>query len=428
MAKKKLGLASKVLIGLAIGFVIGIIVHYLPKGTLRDEILINGVFQFVGQVFLRGIMMCVVPLVFVSLVNGAASMGDIKKLGKVGGKTMIFYLITTAVAIVIGLGMAFLINPGIGLDMGAIETVEVTASESKGLAQVLYEMVPRNPIQALAEGNMLQIIVFAIMTGIALTMIGDKGKMVLELFEQLNELVMKLVSIVMVIAPFGVLCLVARTFGQVGIAAAVPLLKTVAAVYIALAIHLAVVYGGMLKGLSGLSPVRFFKKLFPAMAVAFSTASSSAALPVTMDMTINKIGASKDISSFSLPLGATVNMDGTAIYQGVSAVFIAQVYGINITPSMALMIVFSATLASIGTAGVPGAGAIMLSMVLQTVGLPLEGLGLILGIDRIFDMGRTAMNITGDAVCTTIISKQEGEFNEEIWNTDFAKEEKEESV
>jgi len=428
MAKKKLGLASKVLIGLAIGFVIGIIVHYLPKGTLRDEILINGVFQFVGQVFLRGIMMCVVPLVFVSLVNGAASMGDIKKLGKVGGKTMIFYLITTAVAIVIGLGMAFLINPGIGLDMGAIETVEVTASESKGLAQVLYEMVPRNPIQALAEGNMLQIIVFAIMTGIALTMIGDKGKMVLELFEQLNELVMKLVSIVMIIAPFGVLCLVARTFGQVGIAAAVPLLKTVAAVYIALAIHLAVVYGGMLKGLSGLSPVRFFKKLFPAMAVAFSTASSSAALPVTMDMTINKIGASKDISSFSLPLGATVNMDGTAIYQGVSAVFIAQVYGINITPSMALMIVFSATLASIGTAGVPGAGAIMLSMVLQTVGLPLEGLGLILGIDRIFDMGRTAMNITGDAVCTTIISKQEGEFNEEIWNTDFAKEEKEESV
>ena len=239
-------------------------------------------------------------------------MGDIKKLGKVGGKTMIFYLITTAVAIVIGLGMAFLINPGIGLDMGAIETVEVTASESKGLAQVLYEMVPRNPIQALAEGNMLQIIVFAIMTGIALTMIGDKGKMVLELFEQLNELVMKLVSIVMIIAPFGVLCLVARTFGQVGIAAAVPLLKTVAAVYIALAIHLAVVYGGMLKGLSGLSPVRFFKKLFPAMAVAFSTASSSAALPVTMDMTINKIGASKDISSFSLPLGATVNMDGSS--------------------------------------------------------------------------------------------------------------------
>ena len=416
-----MGLAVRVLIGLAIGFVIGLIVHYMPKGALRDDILINGVFQFVGQVFLRGIMMCVVPLVFVSLVNGAASMGDIKKLGKVGVKTMAFYLVTTAIAIVIGLAMAFLINPGIGLDMGAIDTVEVTASEGKGMAQVLYEMVPRNPIQALAEGNMLQIIVFAIMTGIGLTMLGEKGKNVLKLFEELNELVMKLVSMVMILAPFGVLCLVARTFGQVGVAAVVPLLKTVAAVYIALAIHLVAVYGGMLKGLSGLSPAKFFKKFFPAMAVAFSTASSSATLPVTMDLTINKIGASKDISSFSLPLGATINMDGTAIYQGVSAVFIAQVYGIDVTPAMALMIVFSATLASIGTAGVPGAGAIMLSMVLQTVGLPLEGLGLILGIDRLFDMGRTAMNITGDAVCTTIISKQEGEFNEEIWNTDFGK-------
>ncbi len=423
MAKKNLGLAQKVLIGLAIGFVVGLIVHYMPKGTLRDDVLIDGVFQFVGQVFLRGIMMCVVPLVFVSLVNGAASMGDIKKLGKVGGKTIAFYLVTTAIAIVIGLVMAFVISPGIGLDMGAIDTVDVTASEGKPIAQVLYEMVPRNPIQALAEGNMLQIIVFAIITGIALTMIGEKGKKVLELFEELNELIMKLVSIVMVLAPFGVLCLVARTFGQVGVAAVFPLAKSVAAVYIALALHLVLVYGGMLKLLSGLAPVRFFKKIFPAMAVAFSTASSSATLPVTMDLTVNKIGASKDISAFALPLGATVNMDGTAIYQGVSAVFIAQVYGINVTPAMALMIVLSATLASIGTAGVPGAGAIMLSMVLQTVGLPLEGLGLILGIDRLFDMGRTAMNITGDAVCTTIISKQEGEFNEEIWNTDFAKEE-----
>ena len=423
MSIRKLGLAGKVLIGLAVGIIVGIIVHYLPSGTFRDAFLIDGVFQFVGQVFLRGIMMVVVPLVFVTLVNGAASMGDIKKLGKVGGKTMGFYLITTAIAMVIGLGIAFLVNPGIGLDMGAVDTVDVSASESLGLAQVLYEMVPRNPIQALAEGNMLQIIVFAIITGIALTLIGEKGKKILDLFDALNELVMKLVSMVMVLAPFGVLALVARTFGQVGISALVPLAKTVAAVYIALAIHLVVVYGGMLKGLTGLSPIRFFKKLLPAMVVAFSTASSAAALPVTMNMTVNKVGASRNVASFSLPLGATINMDGTAIYQGVSAVFIAQVFGIEMTATMAIMIVLSATLASIGTAGVPGAGAIMLSMVLTTVGLPLEGLGLILGIDRIFDMGRTAMNITGDAVCTTIISQQEGEFNQEIWNTDFEKEE-----
>jgi len=422
MSMKKMSLAVKVLIGLVIGAILGIIVFYMPKGTLRDDVLINGVFQFVGQVFLRSVMMCVVPLVFVSLVNGAASMGDIKKLGRVGGKTLMFYLATTAVAIVIGLAMAFIINPGIGLDMGAINAVEYTAKEGKPIAEVLYELVPKNPIQALAEGNMLQIIVFALITGVALTMIGDKGKKVLALFEELNELVMKLVSIVMVLAPIGVLCLVARTFGQIGVAVIIPLGKSVVAVYIALALHLIFVYGGMLKFFSGLSIVRFVKKLSPAMAIAFSTCSSAAALPANMDITVNKIGASKDISAFALPLGNTINMDGTAIYQGVSAVFIAQAYGIPVTPSMALMIVLAATLASIGTAGVAGAGAIMLSMVLTTVGLPLEGVGLIFGIDRIYDMGRTAMNITGDSVCTTIISKQEGEFNEEIWNTDFGKE------
>lgn len=422
MAKKKMGLASKVLIGLAIGVIVGIIVYYLPSGTLKDKILIDGIFQLVGQLFLRGIMMCVVPLVFVSLVNGAASMGDIKKLGKIGGKTIGFYLVTTAFAIIIGLLIAFIINPGVGLDMGAIETVEVSTRETNSLVQILYEMVPRNPIQALAEGNMLQIIIFAIFTGVALTSIGEKGKKVLELFEQLNELVMKLVTMIMVIAPLGVFGLVARTFGQVGISALVPLAKTVLGVYIALVIHGVVVYGGMLKGFTGLSPTRFYKKFYPAMAVAFSTASSSATLPVTMDIVENDIGASKDIASFALPLGATINMDGTAIYQGVAAVFIAQVYGIELTVGMMATIVLSATLASIGTAGVPGAGSIMLTMVLQTVGLPLEGLGLILGVDRIFDMGRTAMNITGDAVCTTIISKQEGEFDESIWNADRKKE------
>ncbi|NLN15269.1 MAG: dicarboxylate/amino acid:cation symporter [Tissierellia bacterium] len=419
MEKKRLGLALRVLIGLAIGVVVGIIVYSLPSGTLKDKILIDGLFQLIGQVFLRGIMMCVVPLVFVSLVNGAASMGDIKKLGRIGGKTIAFYLATTAIALVIGLVIANVINPGIGLDMGAIETVEVTEREGTSLVQILYEMIPRNPIQALAEGNMLQIIVFAILTGIALTSIGEKGKRVLALFEELNELVMRLVSMVMTIAPIGVFGLVARTFAQTGVAALVPLAKCVLAVYIALALHAILVYGGLLKGLTGLSPVRFYKKFYPAMAVAFSTASSSATLPVTMDLTQNRIGASKEIAAFALPLGATINMDGTAIYQGVAAVFIAQVYGIDLTIGMMATIVLSATLASIGTAGVPGAGSIMLTMVLQTVGLPLEGLGLILGIDRIFDMGRTAMNITGDAVCTTIISKQEGEFDEEIWNSDF---------
>lgn len=419
---KKMSFSVKVLVGLLIGAIVGIIVYYMPSGTLRDAILLDGIFQFVGQIFLRSIMMCVVPLVFVSLVNGSASMGDVKKLGRIGGKTLAFYLATTSVAIVIGLAMAFIISPGIGLDMGAIDQVEYAAKEATPIAQVLYEMVPRNPIQALAEGNMLQIIVFAILTGIALTMIGDKGKKVLALFEELNELVLKLVAIVMKLAPIGVFALVARTFGQLGVEVIIPLGKSVIAVYIALALHLIFVYGGLLRVLGGMSIVRYIKKLYPAMLIAFSTASSAASLPVNMDITVNKIGASKDVSAFSIPLGSTINMDGTAIYQGVAAVFIAQAYGIDVTLNMALMIVLSATLASIGTAGVSGAGAIMLSMVLTTVGLPIEGVGLIFGIDRIYDMGRTAMNITGDSVCTSIISKQEGEFNEEIWNTDFAKE------
>lgn len=419
--KKRMGLASKVLIGLVIGVVVGIIVFGLPDGTFKDKILIDGVFQLVGQLFLRSIMMLVVPLVFISLVNGAASMGDIKKLGRVGVKTISFYLVTTAIAIVISLAIAFVINPGVGLDMGSIDTVDVSESQTTPLVQILYEMVPTNPIQALSEGKMLQIIVFAILSGIALSVIGEKGKKVQELFEQLNDLVMRLVNMVMVLAPIGVFGLVARTFGTVGLEALVPILKVVIGVYLGLAIHALVVYGGLFKGFTGLSITKFYKKFYPAMTIAFSTASSNAALPVSMDIAENQLGIGRDVAAFALPLGATINMDGTAIYQGVAAVFIAQVYGVPVTISMAATIVLTATLASIGTAGVPGAGSIMLAMVLQSVGLPLEGLGLILGVDRIFDMGRTAMNITGDAVCTTIIARQEGEFDEELFNSDVPK-------
>lgn len=421
MEKKRMGLATRVLIGLALGVVVGIIVYGFPDGTLKDAFLIDGLFQLVGQIFLRSIMMLVVPLVFISLVNGAASMGDIKKLGRVGVKTISFYLVTTAIAIVISLVIAFLINPGVGLDMGAIDAVDVSESETTPLVQILYEMVPTNPVASLSEGSMLQIIVFAILSGIALSIIGERGTKVLELFEQLNELVMELVRMVMVLAPVGVFSLVARTFATVGVAALVPILKVVLAVYIGLVIHGTLVYGGMLKAFTGLSIFKFYKKFYPAMAIAFSTASSNAALPVSMDLAENQIGVSKEIAAFALPLGATINMDGTAIYQGVAAIFIAQVFEIEVTMSMAATIVLTATLASIGTAGVPGAGSIMLTMVLQSVGLPLEGLGLILGVDRIFDMGRTAMNITGDAVCTTIISKQEGEFDEEIFNREVPK-------
>ena len=398
---------------------VGILVYYLPEGTLRDDILIDGIFQLLGQVFLRGIMMMVVPLVFISLVNGTASMGDVKKLGRVGARTMAFYLATTAFAVMLALVLGYLLKPGIGLDLGAIEQIETTINEKTPLVQILYEMVPRNPISAMAEGNMLQIIVFAIITGIGLSVLGDKVKLILQIFEQLNELVMKMVGFVMLFAPLGVFGLIARTFATVGYAALVPLLKYIIAVYIGLILHAGLVYSGMLKGLTGLSPIKFYKKFFPAMSVAFSTASSNATIPINLEINEKQLGVPRNIAAFTIPLGATINMDGTAIMQGVATFFIAQVYNIPLNIGAILTVVLTATLASIGTAGVPGAGTIMLSMVLQSIGLPLEGIGLIMGIDRLVDMGRTTVNITGDAVCTVIIAKREGELNEEVFNSEL---------
>lgn len=418
MSKKRIGITTKIFIGLLIGLVVGILVHSLPAGTFRDDILIDGIFQLLGQIFLRGIMMMVVPLVFISLVNGTASMGDVKKLGRVGARTMAFYLTTTAFAVSLALVLGYLFKPGIGLDLGSIEQIETTVKEKTPLAQILYEMVPRNPISAMAEGNMLQIIVFAIITGIGLSALGDKVKTIVQIFEQLNELVMKMVEFVMLFAPLGVFGLIARTFATVGYAALVPLLKYIITVYIGLILHSGLVYSGILKGFTGLSPIKFYKKFFPAMSVAFSTASSNATVPISLEINEKQLGVPRSIAAFTIPLGATVNMDGTAIMQGVATFFIAQVYNIPLDIGAMLTVVLTATLASIGTAGVPGAGTIMLSMVLQSVGLPVEGIGLIMGIDRLVDMGRTTINITGDAVCTVIIAKKEGELDEEIFNSD----------
>ena len=421
MEKKSRSLTTKIFIGLILGLITGIIVYFLPKGTFKDDILINGIFQLVGQVFLRAIMMMVVPLVFISLVNGAASMGDIKKLGRVGVRTILFYLVTTALAVSIALSLGYFLKPGMGLDMGAIQEVDVTINEKTPLVQILYEMIPNNPIAAMSQGNMLQIIVFAIITGVGLSALGDKAKSLLKIFEELNELVMKMVSFVMLMAPIGVFGLIAKTFATVGYDGILPLLKYVGTVYLGLVIHAGLVYSGMLKGFTGLSPRQFFKKFWPAMSVAFSTASSNATVPINLEITEKELGASKNIASFTIPLGATINMDGTAIMQGVATFFIAQVYRIPLSINAILTVVLTATLASIGTAGVPGAGTIMLSMVLQSIGLPLEGIGLIMGIDRLVDMGRTAINITGDSVCTVIIAQREGELDQEVFNAEAKK-------
>lgn len=421
MKKGKISLSTKIFIGLILGLITGIIFNFIPEGFIRDELLINGVFYLVGQAFLKAIMMLVVPLVFISLVNGAASMGDIKKLGRIGVKTVLFYLATTAIAISIALSLSTVFKPGVGLNLSNSSLSEVTIKEATPLVEVILDMIPNNPIASMANGNMLQIIVFAMLIGVGLSTLGEKTKMITNLFQQLNDLIMKIVDFVMIIAPIGVFGLIARTFATQGFDAMIPLIKYMSLVLISLLVHATIVYGGLLKLFTRLSPIRFFKKFFPAISVAFSTSSSSATLPVSMEIAEENLGISKDVASFTLPLGATINMDGTAIMQGVATVFIAQIYGVDLTLSSFLTVILTATLASIGTAGVPGVGMIMLSMVLQSVGLPVEGIALIMGIDRILDMARTSVNITGDAVCTMIVAKAEGEFNEEIFNSETVK-------
>ena len=406
-----LSITTKVLLGLLLGAIVGVITYQLPESGFKQAFLIDGVYTFMGQVFLRGIIMLVVPLVFISLVNGASSMGDIQKLGRIGMRTMLFYLSTTALAVIIALTLGYFLKPGQGLDLQAIEIVEPTINEGMPLVQILYEMIPRNPIQAMAEGNMLQIIIFAIMVGVGMSLLGEKARFLTKLFESLNDLIMKLVEIVMLIAPIGVFGLIAGTMSTVGYKAIIPLIKYIGLVYIGLGIQMFLVYGTLLKVFTKFDRKTFYRKFTPAMSIAFSTASSAATVPVSMDILEKEMGIDKEVSAFTVPLGATINMDGTAIMQGIAVFFIAQVYGVTLTLPMVLTVVLTATLGSIGTAGVPGAGTIMLSMVIQSIGLPLEGIGLIMGIDRLVDMGRTTVNITGDAVCTAVIAEREGGIN-----------------
>lgn len=415
--KKKLGLTTVIFISLILGAIVGVILHYwVPEGYVRDTVIINGVFYVVGNGFLRGMQMLVVPLVFCSLVCGSMSIGDTKTLGKVGVKTIVFYLVTTACAITLALGVANLINPGIGLDISNVETAETTVAETTSFADTLLDIIPKNPIQGLAEGNMLQIIFFAIFIGILLAKRGERAATVSQFFAQFNDLMMDMTMAVMKVAPIGVFCLIAKTFAGIGFDAFVPMLKYMFAVFFALMLQGFGVYQILLKVFTGLNPIKFIKKFLPVMGFAFSTATSNATIPLSIETLDKKMGVSKKISSFTIPLGATVNMDGTSIMQGVAVVFVAQAYGIALTPVDYLTVIATATIASIGTAGVPSVGLITLSMVFNSVGLPVEGIALIMGIDRILDMTRTAINITGDAVCTTIVAHQNKELNRDVFN------------
>ena len=428
--KKKIGLTTQIFIALIVGAILGIVLHVAASDVeFVQNVLINGVFYVIGQGFIRLMQMLVVPLVFCSLICGATAIGDSKTLGKVGIKIIGFYILTTMMAVAVALGIGLLIRPGIGLDMSQVQQVEtgIEGGQSVSFAETILNIIPKNPIGALANGEMLQVIVFALIIGIILAKLQDKTQLVTNFFQQGNDIMMEMtimvISImmemtmmVMRLAPIGVFCLIAKTFAGLGFSAMVPMFKYMGAVLLALFIQCCGVYQVLLALFTRLNPLRFLKKFAPVMGFAFSTATSNATIPMNIDTLEEKIGVNRRISSFTIPLGATINMDGTSIMQGVAVVFVAQAFGITLTPADYLTVIATATLASIGTAGVPSVGLITLAMVFDSVGLPVAGIGLIMGIDRILDMARTAVNITGDAVCTTIVAHQDGALDKSVFN------------
>jgi len=403
-------LTRRILIGLASGLIVGVILEQRPLDGALHPFLVDGVFYVGGQVFLASLKLLIVPLVLVSLACGTASLDDVTRLGRIGGKTLALYLLTTALAISLAILAAILLEPGAGITLPT-ESTGFSASEAPGLADTLINIFPENPFEAMAEAQMLQVIVFAVLLGIAMTLAGSAGRDLLRVFESANAVIMKLVFLLMQIAPYGVFCLIAKVFAEQGYEVFGSLVRYFAVVVGVLLVHLLVVYPTLLFVLARLAPATFLRKLRAPMTVAFSTASSGATLPVTLRTTEERLGVDGSIASFTVPLGATLNMDGTAIMQGVATVFIAQAYGVEIGPSGYLTVVLTATLASIGTAGVPGVGTVMLAMVLRQMDLPVEGIGLILGVDRILDMTRTAVNITGDAAVSCIVARSEGKLD-----------------
>ncbi|OEY65059.1 dicarboxylate/amino acid:cation symporter [Marinobacter sp. X15-166B] len=399
-----LSLWKKILIGMVLGIAAGVIMG--PNAAILKPL---------GTLFINAIKMLIVPLVFCSLVVGVTSMQDTRKMGRIALKSVVLYLATTAVAISIGLGLATLFTPGEGLNMVAGDTA-AAGKEAPTLIATLLNMIPTNPVGALAAGNILQIIVFALSLGIALTLCGDKAKPVMGLFESLAEAMYKLTEMVMKLAPYGVFGLMAWVAGTYGLEILLPLGKVITVVYVGCLVHVLVFYTGLISVLGRLNPVRYLKGLVNPAAVAFTTTSSSGTLPASMKAARQEMGASEGVSSFVLPLGATINMDGTALYQGVCALFIAQAFGIDLVFSDYILIIMTSTLASIGTAGVPGAGLIMLSLVLTSVGLPIEGLAIVAGIDRILDMARTTVNVCGDLMVTTLVAKSEKELDDSVYN------------
>jgi Na+/H+-dicarboxylate symporter len=416
--KKKMGLTTKIMIGMVSGLVLGILINlFLADVAFVQKYFVEGLLKVIGSVFVAALKMLVVPLVFVSLVGGVTAMGNVKKLGRIGLKALVLYLATTTIAVTIALTLAVGVSPGEGMKLDSKQAA-FTAKEAPPLGDVIINMVPSNPVQAMAQGDMLQVIVFALLFGIAITLAGERGRHVLNFFNDLDSVIMKMVDIVMALAPLGVFALITRTFAGQGIELIKPLMGYFLVVVGALLIHLTGTLSVLVQVFAGLNPLRFFRKMRSVMLFAFSTASSNATIPVNLKTAEEKLGVDNSVASFTIPLGATINMDGTAIMQGVATVFIANVYAVDLTIADYLTVIITATLASIGTAGVPGVGLIMLAMVLGQVGLPVEGIALIIGVDRLLDMMRTALNVTGDAAVTCVIARTEGALNRDVFQSD----------
>ena len=416
-----MNLTNRILIAMVAGILLGSLLNLLlhsggvPESlrVLLDDYLVGGLFDVVGRIFVASLKLLVVPLVLVSLICGSSSLGDSSRMGPIAVKTLCFYLGTTAVAVSVALLFAVFIGPGNHVALVSDTTFQ--ASVAPPLADVLVDIFPSNPVKAMAEGKMLQIIVFALLFGYAISHAGEPGRRIASFFRDMESVVMKMVEVLMELAPYGVFALLAKLFSTMGIGAILDLAAYFFTVLAVLLFHALVVYSLMLRGFTGLSPRILISKMRPVWAFAFSTASSGATLPITLRTVERRMGVHNSVAGFTVPLGATINMDGTAIMQGVATVFIAQVYGIDLSMTAFITVILTATLASVGTAAVPGVGLITLALVLEQAGLPVEGIALIIGVDRLLDMVRTAVNVTGDATVSVIVAKSENQFDEQVF-------------
>ena len=411
---KQISLGNWILIGMILGLFFGLFLNfYVHDHFIKNIVLMDNVFYLGGNAFIRLMKMLVVPLVFCSIVVGVSSISDIRKIGTIGGRTILIYILTTAVAVTIALSIGILLKPCLGLNMAAAaQTSNVTINQT--MTDTILNIIPENPLNALANGDMLPVIIFGVIIGFILAKLREETDVVNKFFEQSNKIMMAMTGIVMKFAPIGVFCLMAKTFGSLGFDGILPLAKYVVCVLIGLGIQAFVVYPSLLVVFTRLNPVTFFRKFMSVMFFAFSSSTSNATIPLNMNK-LEDMGVSRDVSSFTIPLGATINMDGTAIMQGVAVMFAAQAYGIDLGASALLTVIFTAVMASIGTAGVPSVGLVTLTMVFNSVGLPVQAIGVIFGIDHVLDMFRTAVNVTGDAICTMIVAFKNKSFDVDVF-------------